>query len=134
LFNILVEDISMKLSLSQYPAAIAQAAQTVNELDHQIAEARQHLARLEGNADMVVAFETALKNDNQRKARRFEVLQVNQEYQRALDTINRLTTDKANALARLEHLRNEFSVAKLEARMAIAQQLLGLESRELVGL
>ena len=124
----------MKLSLSQYPAAIAQAAQTVNELDHQIAEARQHLARLEGNADMVVAFETALKNDNQRKARRFEVLQVNQEYQRALDTINRLTTDKANALARLEHLRNEFSVAKLEARMAIAQQLLGLESRELVGL
>jgi uncharacterized small protein (DUF1192 family) len=124
----------MKLSLSQYPGAIAQAAQAVNELDHQIAEVRQHIARLEGNADMVVAFETALKNDNQRKARRFEVLQVNQEYQRAMDAANRLTTDKANALARLEYLRNEFSVAKLEARMTIAQQLMGLESRELVGL
>jgi hypothetical protein len=124
----------MKFSLSQYPGAIAQAAQAVNELDHQIAEVRQHIARLEGNADMVVAFEAGLKNDNQRKARRFEVLQVNQEYQRAMDAANRLTTDKANALARLEHLRNEFSVAKLEARMTIAQQLMGLESRELVGL
>jgi hypothetical protein len=124
----------MKLSLSQYPSAIAQAAQAVNEMEYQIAEVRQHLARLEGNADMVVAFETGLKNDNQRKARRFEVLQVNQEYQRAIDAINKLTTEKANALARLEHLRNEFSVAKLETRLAIAQKLTGLESRELVGL
>lgn len=124
----------MKLALSQYPAAIVQAAQATNELDYQIAEVKQHLARLEGNADMVVAFEANLKNDNQRRARRFEVLQVNQEYQRALDAVTRLTTEKANAMARLEHLRNEFSVAKLEARLAIAQQLTGLESRELVGL
>lgn len=124
----------MKLSLGQYPSAIAQAAQAVNEMDYQIAEVRQHIARLEGNADMVVAFETGLKNDNQRKARRFEVLQVNQEYQRGLDALNRLTTEKANAIARLEHLRNEFSVAKLETRLTIAHQLTGLESRELVGL
>lgn len=124
----------MKFSLSQYPAAIAQAAQAANELEHQIAEVRQHLARLEGNADMVVAFETSLKNDNQRKARRFEVLQINPEYQQAMDALMRLTTEKSNALARLEHLRNEFSVAKLEARLAIAQQLSGLESREFVGL
>lgn len=124
----------MKLSLGQYPSAIAQAAQAVNEMEHQIAEVRQHIARLEGNADMVVAFETNLKNDNQRKARRFEVLQVNHEYQRALDALNRLTTEKSNAIARLEHLRNEFSVAKLEARLQIAQQLVGMEARELVGL
>lgn len=124
----------MKFRLDQYPSAIAQAAHHVNELEQQIAEIRQHIARLEGNADMVVAFETALKNDNQRKARRFEVLQVNQEYQRGFDALNRATTEKANALAYLERLRNEFSVAKLETRLAIAQQLSGLESRELVGL
>lgn len=124
----------MKLSMSQYPSAIAQASQAVNEIDHQIMEVRQHIARLEGNADMVVAFETGLKNDNQRRARRFEVLQINPEYQRAYDALNRLSTEKANAMARLEHLRNEFSVAKLEAQMHIAQQLVGLESRELVGL
>ncbi|NJP12220.1 MAG: hypothetical protein HC866_24430 [Leptolyngbyaceae cyanobacterium RU_5_1] len=124
----------MKLSLSQYPGAIAQACQAVNEIEHQIAEVRQHIARLEGNADMVVAFEANLKNDNQRRARRFEVLQVNTEYQRAYDALNRLTTEKANAAARLEHLRNEFSVAKLETRLAIAQKLIGIDARELVGL
>jgi phage shock protein A len=124
----------MKLSLNQYPSAIAQAAQVVNELDHQIAETRQHIARLEGNADRIVAFEANLKNDNQRRARRFEVLQVNPEYPRACDVLNRLITDKSHAVARLEHLRNEFNVAMLETRMAIAQQLVGLESRELVGL
>jgi hypothetical protein len=37
------------------------------------------------------------------------------------------------AIAHLEYLRNQFSVAKLETRMAIAQQLTGLESRDLVG-
>ncbi len=124
----------MKLTLSQYPTAIAQAAQAVNEVEHQINEARQHLGRLEGNADRVVAFEANLKNDNQRRARRFEVLQANLEYQHANTALNRLTTDKAHATARLEHLRNEFSVAKLETRLAIAQKLVGLESRELVGL
>lgn len=124
----------MKLSLSQYPGAIAQAAQAVNELEHRLAEARFHLSRLEGNADRIVAFEAALKNDNQRRARRFEVLQINSEYKHAVDALNRLSTEKANALARLELLRNEFSVARLETQLAIAQKLTGLESRELVGL
>ena len=41
----------MKLNLSQYPSAIAQASQAVNEIEHQLAEMRLHLARLEGNAD-----------------------------------------------------------------------------------
>lgn len=123
----------MKLNLNQYPAAIAQAALNVNELDYQIAEAQRHVSRLEGNADMVVAFEASLKNDNQRKARRFEVLQVNPEYERAIERVMRLTTEKANALARLEHLRNEFGVSKLEARLSLVQKLTGLdEVRELV--
>lgn len=124
----------MKLSLSQYPEAIAQAAQLVNEIEYRLSEARFHLAHLEGNAEKIVAFEVNLKNDNQRKARRFEILQMNLEYKRALDAINRLSTEKANAMARLEHLRNEFSVAKLDKQMAIALKLTGLEVRELVGL
>lgn len=36
----------------------------------------------------------------------------------AVDTQIRLTVDKANAIAHLEYLRNQFSVAKLEARLA----------------
>ena len=46
----------------------------------------------------------------------------------------RLNAEKANALAHLEYLRNSFSVAKLEARSAIAGAITDVESRELVGL
>ncbi|MFN6564483.1 MAG: hypothetical protein RMY28_032460 [Nostoc sp. ChiSLP01] len=122
------------MQLSHYPAAIAQAAQRANEIDSQLMAVQQQINRFEGNADRVAAFEMDLKNDAQRKARRFEVLLVNQEYQKAMDTLIRLTGEKANAIGHLEYLRNQFSVAKLEARLAIAQQLTDFESRELVGL
>ena len=80
----------MKLNLSQYPRAIAQASQAVNEIEHQLAAMRLHLARLASNADKISAFEANLKNDNQRRARRFEILQANHEYRQACDAINRL--------------------------------------------
>lgn len=118
--------------LNRYPAAIAQAAERVNELDSQIMAVQQLISREEGNADRVSAFDTALKNDAQRKARRFEVLLTHQEYQTAVNTLMRLTVDKANAIAHLEYLRNQFSVAKLAVRLEIAKQLTDLESRELV--
>ncbi|MBD2502021.1 hypothetical protein [Anabaena azotica] len=120
--------------LNHYPSAIAQAAQRVNEIDSQLMAVQQQINRFEGNADRVAAFENHLKNDAQRRARRFEVLLVNQEYQKAMDTLIQLTAEKANAIAHLEYLRNQFSVAKLEARLKIAQQLTDVESRELVGL
>nr|WP_242045461.1 hypothetical protein [Calothrix sp. FACHB-1219] len=122
------------MQLSYYPDAIVQAAHRVNELDSQLMAVQQQINRFEGNADRSAAFDIDLKNDAQRKARRFEVLLVNQEYQKAIDTQLRLTAEKTNAIAHLEYLRNQFSVAKLEARLAIAQQLTDFESRELVGL
>ena len=122
------------VELNHYPTAIAQAAQRVNEIDVSQMAVQQAIHRMEGYAERVAAFEPELKNDNQRKARRLEVLLTNQEYQKAVDTAMQLTTEKANALAHLEYLRNQFSVAKLEARLAIAQQLTDFESRELVGL
>jgi hypothetical protein len=122
------------LQLSHYPSAIAQAAQRVNEVDSQLMAVQYQIDRFEGNADRISAFESDLKNDAQRKARRFEVLLVNQEYQKSMDTLIRLMAEKANAIAHLEYLRNQFSVAKLEARLAIVQQLNDFEARELVGL
>ena len=124
----------MTMELNHYPGAIAQAAQRVNELDSEIMAVQQLLDRVEGNADSRSAFDIDLKNDLQRKARRFEVLLTDKEYQTATNTLMRLTAEKANALAHLEYLRNQFSVAKLETRRAIAQQLTDFESRELVGL
>ncbi|MBA2747194.1 MAG: hypothetical protein H0U45_00295 [Tatlockia sp.] len=124
----------MTMELNHYPGAIAQAAQRVNELDSETMAVQQLLDRVEGNADSRSAFDIDLKNDLQRKARRFEVLLTDREYQTATNTLMRLSAEKANALAHLEYLRNQFSVAKLETRRAIAQQLTDFESRELVGL
>ncbi|WP_171975939.1 MULTISPECIES: hypothetical protein [Brasilonema] len=128
--------------LNHYPAAlgtalvedIAQAAQRVNKVDSQLMAVQLQINRFEGNADRAAAFDMDLKNDAQRKSRRFEVLLVNQEYQKAMDTLIQLTTEKANAVAHLEYLRNLLSVAKLQARLTIAQQLTDFESHELVGL
>ncbi|KYC44221.1 hypothetical protein WA1_01585 [Scytonema hofmannii PCC 7110] len=122
------------MQLNHYPAAIAQAVQRVNEIDSQLMAVQHQINRFEGNADRNAAFDMDLKNDTQRKARRFELLLVNQEYQKAMDTLIHLTSDKANAVAHVEYLRNQFSVAKLETRLAIAQQLTDFEARELVGL
>ncbi len=121
------------MKLHQYPAAIAAATEAVNQLDQDLGELRQLLAAREGQADLIVAFEE-LKNDAQRKARRFEILQLDEQYLACQSKLLELTTAKANAFAYLEQLRNQFSVAKLEARWAIAEKLMGLEARELVGL
>jgi hypothetical protein len=122
------------MQLSHYPSVIFQAAQRVNEIDSQLMAVQQQVNRFEGNADRIAAFEMDLRNDAQRKSRRFEVLLVDRDYQKAVDTQIQLITEKANAIAHLEYLRNQFSVAKLEARLNIASQLTDFESRELVGL
>lgn len=97
----------MTMQLSHYPAAIAQAAQRVNELDSQMMAVQQVINREEGNADIRSAFDLELKNDTQRRARRFEILLTNQEYQTAMSTLMRLSAEKANALAHLEALLNK---------------------------
>lgn len=122
------------MKLNEYPSAIAQISQSINAIDRQIAQLRQDIAYLEGKADLIVAFEAALKNDNQRRARRFEILDSNSNYQDLQLKLIHATSEKANAIAQLEYLRNQFSVARLETRWAMAERLIGLEARELVGL
>lgn len=121
------------LKLSDYPVAIARTSQAIAELDYELSALRQVMSAFECKADLIVGTDSNLKNDTQRKARRFELLQINQEYQKAQELSAELTTEKNNAVAHLEYLRNQFSVAKLEARLMIAQQLSGLEAREFAG-
>jgi hypothetical protein len=126
---------SMKLSFNQYPAAISHSAQKVNLIEQQLSEVRLHISGLEGNADLSAAFDADLKNDYQRKARRFELLQSNREYERGMRVLTQLNTDKANAIAHLEYLRNEFSMMKLQIRQEMVQKLTGYEEEaELAGL
>ncbi|MGA9382702.1 MAG: hypothetical protein WBV73_28405 [Phormidium sp.] len=121
------------LKLSDYPVAIARTAQAIAELDYELSALRQVISAFECKADLIVGTDANLKNDTQRKAWRFELLQVNQEYQKAQELSAKLATEKTSAVAHLEYLRNQFSVVKLEAKLMIAQQLSGLEAREFAG-
>lgn len=122
------------MELKEYPEAIHLAARQVNDFEASISELRQAISFLESWADKEVAWNSTLKNDNQRKSQRAECLNQLSEYREATKSLARFQADKASALSDLEELRNSFSVAKLELRMAIAQTLAGVEARELVGL
>jgi hypothetical protein len=122
------------MRLSYYPDAIARALEGVNEFDQKLARLRQEMAYLEGEAELIVAFDTTLKNEDQRKARRFQILSSNPAYHTLQTQWADLTTERSSAVAQLERLRDQFNVAKLEARLAIVEKLSMIESRELVGL
>lgn len=122
------------LKLEQYPSAIANAAHSLNDLDHTLVNLRDRISVSENAANAEVAFDLALKNDKQREIRRYELLSADAVYQDLTKTFKRLSHEKANALAHMEHLRNEFSVAKLQVRQEIAQQLISMEVRELIGI
>jgi UDP-N-acetyl-D-mannosaminuronate dehydrogenase len=120
------------MNLDQYPAAIAESAQPVNELEARLVTLRQQQADLESQADLQIAFDPELKNELQRKVRRSELLSSS-EYWQVVQAIALLSQEKATALTMLERLRNEFTVAKLHLRRHIAELIVDPDSRELVG-
>ncbi len=122
------------LELEHYPIAIANAAHTVNDLEATLNNLKIRIASSENAVNAEVAFDLTLKNELQRTTRRHELLMADDVYPDLTKQVNRLSYEKASALAHLEQLRNEFSVAKLQARQEIAQQLTSLEVRELVGI
>ncbi|MBD1864140.1 MULTISPECIES: hypothetical protein [Trichocoleus] len=70
----------MKLHLNQYPQAIFNAAEAVNNLEADIARLRLRMTRIEAAADFTVAFDGSLKNDGHRKAERFSQLEKHPDY------------------------------------------------------
>lgn len=120
--------------LSAYPQLIAQSAISLNEIEAEIIPLRRSMEAIEAEIDSEVATDANLKNDTQRKATKREYLQASKPYQAALLKLDALLRDRAIASTRLEQLRNEFSVVKLDARLKIAQMLVAVDSRELAGL
>ena len=62
----------------------------------------------------------SLKNDQHRKAKRLE-LQQQPDYLQICNSFKQAKEDRDRTLIKLNQLRNEFSVMKLEVRMMIAQ-------------
>src|SRR5687767_4620909 len=103
------------MEINQYPQAIAQASTLVNDLEFQISQTKRVITAIESRVDSQVAFGD-YKNDPQRKAARFDLLHADSDYQGALHNLGQLIAAKAKAMVELELTRNQYSVAKIEAR------------------
>jgi hypothetical protein len=111
------------MQLSQYPSAIATAANAVIEIEQRITEYRDALNAIELEIELVVQFDADLKNEAQRKARKAEVLAEHDEHSIKVRLIARAQHDRAIAAIVLEQRRNEFTVLKIEARLKIADSV-----------
>jgi hypothetical protein len=121
------------MNLQDYPQAIAQAATLVNDLEFQIHQAKRIITAVEGRVDAQIAFGD-YKNDPQRRAVRFELLNTDSSYQEALHNLGQLIAAKAKAMVQLELTRNQYSVAKIEARAEMVKQIAALDCAEFIGL
>jgi hypothetical protein len=109
------------MQLSQYPSAIATAANAVIEIEQRITEYQDALNAIELETELVVQFDADLKNAEQRKARKAEILAAHDEHPIKVRLIARARHDRAIAAIVLEQRRNEWSAIKLEARLKIAE-------------
>lgn len=121
------------IPMTDLPRAIAEAAEQVTTSNYELAKLQLQVKGLENMADMEVAVDPELKNELQRKARRIAILEEQVEYRNLQEEIIVATQEKQRRENRLELLRNQFSVAKLEARLTIVGHLAGAEGRELLG-
>ncbi|NJP12690.1 MAG: hypothetical protein HC866_27175 [Leptolyngbyaceae cyanobacterium RU_5_1] len=109
------------MQLNEYPRAIADLQQELLHIDQKLRLQRETVAFCLNAIDRAIAFDQILKNDNQRKAKRTELMESDQDYITANNELKRLEDLKGELEIDLQLLRNTFSLLKLERREAIAQ-------------
>ncbi|KAM3093197.1 hypothetical protein ACKFKF_29680 [Phormidesmis sp. 146-12] len=109
------------MKLNEYPPAIAKCQHELLKLEAQVRLHKEKIESLTAAADREIAFDGTLKNDQQRKAKRFEILTEDDTYELAMTQLGRLELDRAVHQIELELMKNTFSVLKLAQREAIAR-------------
>jgi ABC-type proline/glycine betaine transport system ATPase subunit len=109
------------MRLLDYPAAIAQKQRELLQTEQHVRRLQDVLNRLTAEIDTTIAFDTELRNDAQRKAKRIELMQA-AEYRKAATNLQIAQDQYAGIEIDLNLLRNQFSVLKLELRESIASR------------
>lgn len=107
------------MKLGQYPKAIAQAEEALLTAMIDVEVQTELLGFMDGEIELTIASNEGLKNEQQRKAKRLE-LQQQPDYLQVLLSLKEAKKDRERLQIKLNFLRNEFSVTKLEERKAIA--------------
>lgn len=109
------------MNLSTFPHAIATAQQKLLNLGRDITIVRNALLLEENSIDQAIAFSSDFKNDTQRKTAKAQMLNESNLYQSMSKQLADLTEQYNRADINLQLVKNNFTVAKLEARERIAK-------------
>jgi hypothetical protein len=107
------------MKLIDYPAEIAEKQRHLLQSEQRIRRLQDVLNRLTAEIDTGIAFDSELKNDAQRKAKRLELMRAS-EYRRTIANLQISQDERAELEIDLNLLRNQFSVLKLQLRETIA--------------
>ncbi|MGE5657222.1 MAG: hypothetical protein ACM37W_11480 [Actinomycetota bacterium] len=107
------------MHLKDYPKAIATRQYELLQLNHEIRRHSQSVNLFTASIDRKIAYDPNLKNEAQRKARRFELMQQDSDYLVASQALEQVTDQRDSLLIELDLLRNQFSVLRLELREAL---------------
>ena len=108
------------MKLSEYPIAIFNSQSALINADSAVQKARDIVAACDAEIEQAIAFDPELKNEQQRKAKRHELISED-IYQAALMDQRRAEQERDRLRIELEFLKNQFSVAKLELRLRTAE-------------
>jgi hypothetical protein len=114
----------IKLQLNQYPDEIADLQRQILRADRQIRQLSESATILITAIDRQIAFDTSLKNDAQRKAKRIELMESDSDYITASIALRAAQDRRESLLIELQLLRNQFSILKLDRQEAIATKQL----------
>jgi hypothetical protein len=109
------------MKLAEYPEAIARLQYQILDLDQRVISLAESVKVFEAEIDKQIAFDSTLKNDSQRKARRIELQQTDGDYYTASRQLLETKSKRDLLQIQLSLVQNQFSVLKLEKREAIAQ-------------
>jgi hypothetical protein len=101
------------MKLIEYPPAIAKCQHALLKLEAQVRLNKERIESLAAVADREIAFDSTLKNDQQRKARKFEILAECETYELAQAQLGRLELDRA-----VHQINQREAIARMESTIA----------------
>ncbi len=108
------------MDFADYPLAIAKLERQLLRTSKDMRRYQADLEKLQMAIEQAIAADLELKNEQQRKAKRLELINSD-DFQNAQRAVQTHGDRRAELEIDLQLLRNQFTVAKLEKREAIAQ-------------
>lgn len=108
------------MNLSTFPHAIATASYELLALGTKIRNVRSAILDIESETDNAIAF-GEFKNDAQRKAAKAQLLKESDLYSDLSENLQSLSDQYSHAEIKLNLVKNNFTIGKLEARERIAK-------------